>query len=103
MFLKVNCFNAKNKKRKKKGQENSVVWRLNQRRTQKGIIGRMLKTAHNGSAKNPRLMKACPITRSDICEFFFISTEDESVYKTFRSANLDKNKTWLHRFFYLTL
>jgi hypothetical protein len=33
-----------------------------QRRTQKGM-GRTEKTVHNGAAKNPRLFKACNITR----------------------------------------
>ena len=33
-----------------------------QRRTQKGM-GRTEKTVHNGAAKNPRLLKACNITR----------------------------------------
>jgi hypothetical protein len=43
-----------------------------QRRTQKGM-GRTEKTVHNGAAKNPRWLKACNITRGDMCEFFFIS------------------------------
>jgi hypothetical protein len=44
-----------------------------QRRTQKGI-GRTQKTMHAGIAKNPRLLKACNITRGigDMGEFFFI-------------------------------
>jgi hypothetical protein len=33
-----------------------------QRRTQKGM-GRTEKTGHNGAAKNPRLVKACNITK----------------------------------------
>jgi hypothetical protein len=33
-----------------------------QRRTQKGM-GRTEKTVHKGAAKNPRLLKACNITR----------------------------------------
>jgi hypothetical protein len=48
-----------------------------QRRTQKGM-GRTEKTVHNGAAKNPRLFKACNITRKrDMGEFFFISMSDE--------------------------
>jgi hypothetical protein len=43
-----------------------------QRRTQKGM-GRTEKTAP-GTAKNPRLLKACNITKNgDMGEFFFIS------------------------------
>jgi hypothetical protein len=48
-----------------------------QRRTQKGI-GRAEKTEHRGAAKNPRLLKACNITKwCDMGEFFFISVSDE--------------------------
>jgi len=44
-----------------------------QRRTQKGM-GRTEKTVHRGAAKNPRLLKACNITRiRDMGGFFFIS------------------------------
>jgi hypothetical protein len=48
-----------------------------QRRTQKGM-GRAEKTGHTGAAKNPRLVKACNITKQcDMGEFFFISVSDE--------------------------
>ena len=58
-----------------------------QRRTQKGI-GRTEKTGHAGTAKNPRLLKACNITSviSDMGEFFFISVVDEINLKCFNSA-----------------
>jgi hypothetical protein len=37
-------------------------------------MGRTEKTGHSGAAKNPRLLKACNITRKrDMGEFFFIS------------------------------
>jgi len=51
-----------------------------QRRTQKGM-GRTEKTVHNGAAKNPRLLKACNITKCDMGEFFFISNSNEIVVK----------------------
>jgi hypothetical protein len=46
-------------------------------------VGRTEKTVHSGAAKNPRLLKACNTTNSDIGEFFFISIEDEIVVKAF--------------------
>jgi hypothetical protein len=57
-----------------------------QRRTQKGI-GRTEKTEHKGAAKNPRWLKACNTTSCDICEFFFISIEDEIVVNTFAAQS----------------
>jgi hypothetical protein len=37
-------------------------------------VGRTEKTGHSGTAKNPRLLKACNTTeKSDMGEFFFIS------------------------------
>jgi hypothetical protein len=60
--------------------------RMYQRRTPTGEkrpylapgMGRTEKTVHNGAAKNPRLLKACNITRKrDMGEFFFISMSDE--------------------------
>jgi hypothetical protein len=54
-----------------------------QRRTQKGT-GRTEKTVHRGAAKNPRLFKACNITKKcDMGEFFFISVLDEIDVKIF--------------------
>ena len=54
-----------------------------QRRTQKGT-GRTEKTVLSGAAKNPRLLKACNITRKrDMGEFFFISVLDEIVVNIF--------------------
>jgi hypothetical protein len=54
-----------------------------QRRTQKGT-GRTEKTVHSGAAKNPRLLKACNITKyCDMGEFFFISVLDENVVNVF--------------------
>ena len=91
----VHSFNAKVKK-KAAGLENSVITFVAklimtadtrvfvcmadeyQRRTQKGM-GRTEKTVHTGAAKNPRWLKACNTTRCDMCEFFFISIEDEIV------------------------
>jgi hypothetical protein len=66
-----------------------------QRRTPKGIgrikkatgIGRTEKTEHKGAAKNPRWLKACNTTSCDICEFFFISIEDEIVVNTFAAQS----------------
>jgi hypothetical protein len=62
-----------------------------QRRTQKGM-GRTEKTAQ-GAAKNPRLLKACNITRiGDMGEFFFISNVYEIVVKGFLRTGLpDRN------------
>jgi hypothetical protein len=42
-------------------KEDAIVGKY-QRRTQKGM-GRTEKTVHKGAAKNPRLLKACNITR----------------------------------------
>jgi hypothetical protein len=57
--------------------ERVAIVKRYQRRTQKGM-GRTEKTVHNGAAKNPRLFKACNITRKrDMGEFFFISMSDE--------------------------
>ncbi len=54
-----------------------------QRRTQKGT-GRTEESVHRGAAKNPRLLKACNITRTcDMGEFFFISNTDEIDVKVF--------------------
>ena len=44
-----------------------------------GTTGRTEKTVHMGAAKNPRWLRACNTTRCDMCEFFFISIEDEIV------------------------
>jgi hypothetical protein len=70
-------FQRKKVKTQTAGQEISVVWTGGmigivtsipgiegkyQRRTQKGM-GRTEKTGHNGAAKNPRLVKACNITK----------------------------------------
>jgi hypothetical protein len=54
-----------------------MVWWY-QRRTQKGM-GRTEKTGHTGTAKNPRLLKACNITSAsgDMGEFFFISVKND--------------------------
>jgi hypothetical protein len=61
----------------KDGAEADAIRMEYQRRTQKGI-GRREKTVHRGAAKNPRLLKACNITRQrDMGEFFFISVLDE--------------------------
>jgi hypothetical protein len=98
MFLMVHSFNAKVKKRAA-GLENSVdttrgfyIAGKYQRRTGVGRIliapkvgrrrktsGRIEKTEHRSAAKNPRWLKACNTTRCDMCEFFFISIEDEIV------------------------
>jgi hypothetical protein len=57
-------------------KEDAIVGKY-QRRTQKGM-GRTEKTVHKGAAKNPRLVKACNITKQcDMGEFFFISVLDE--------------------------
>jgi hypothetical protein len=79
--------NTKLENAKTAGQENSLVMadgmvRRYQRRTLTGV-GRTEKTVHSGTAKNPRLLKACNTTDSDIGEFFFISIEDEIVVKAF--------------------
>jgi hypothetical protein len=64
-----------------------------QRRTQKGT-GRTEKTVLSGAAKNPRLLKACNITRKrDMGEFFFISVLDEIVVNIF-------TRTKVHNFWY---
>lgn len=56
-----------------KPKHGNAIMGMYQRRTQKGM-GRTEKTVHNGAAKNPRLLKACNITRQcDMGEFFFIS------------------------------
>jgi hypothetical protein len=70
-------FQRKKVKTQTAGQEISVVWTGGmigivtaipgiggkyQRRTQKGM-GRTEKTGHRGAAKNPRLVKACNITK----------------------------------------
>jgi hypothetical protein len=85
MFLMVNSFNAKIKKQAA-GLENSVVTTRvvcivgeYQRRTPTGVGRVHKKTVHRGAAKNPRWLKACNTTRCDMCEFFFISIEDEIV------------------------
>jgi hypothetical protein len=51
-------------------------------------MGRTQKSAHNGTAKNPRWLKACNITSEehDMCEFFFISIIDENDFKKFNGA-----------------
>jgi hypothetical protein len=54
-----------------------------QRRTLTGVRRQKEKTGHKGAAKNPRGLKACNTTSSDMCEFFFISIEDEIVVKAF--------------------
>jgi hypothetical protein len=54
-----------------------------QRRTPTGM-GRTEKTVHSGAAKNPRLLKACNITRNgDMGEFFFISMTMKLVLEIF--------------------
>jgi hypothetical protein len=50
-------------------------------------MGRPEKTVHSGAAKNPRFSEACNTTRRDICEFFFISIEDEIVVKAFAAQS----------------
>jgi hypothetical protein len=56
-----------------------------QRRTQKGM-GRTEKTAP-GTAKNPRLLKACNITKiGDMGEFFFISNDYKIVVEFYCNA-----------------
>jgi hypothetical protein len=74
MFINGKIFQRKKVKTQMVGQENSVVTTSAngsavfciagkyQRRTQKGM-GRTEKTGHNGAAKNPRLVKACNITK----------------------------------------
>jgi hypothetical protein len=56
-----------------------------QRRTQKGM-GRTEKTVHNGAAKNPRLLKACNITKGDMGGFFFISMKMKLLFDTFSNV-----------------
>jgi hypothetical protein len=50
-------------------------------------IGRTEKTEHKGAAKNPRWLRACNTTSSDIGEFFFISIEDEIVVNAFAAQS----------------
>jgi hypothetical protein len=51
-------------------------------------MGRIEKSEHVGTAKNPRLLKACNITKllCDMGEFFFISIIDEIELKVFYNA-----------------
>ena len=53
-------------------------------------MGRTEKTVHRGAAKNPRLLKACNITRyCDMGEFFIISVLNEIDVKFFYNAKKD--------------
>jgi hypothetical protein len=45
-------------------------------------IGRIEKTGHKGAAKNPRWLKACNTTSSDMGEFFFISMNMKLLFKS---------------------
>jgi hypothetical protein len=53
-------------------------------------MGRTEKTEHGGAAKNPRLLKACNITRNgDMGEFFFISMTMKLLQLIFYHAKKD--------------
>ena len=63
-------------------------------------IGQTEKTDLKGTAKNPRWLKACNITSRDICEFFFISIEDEIVVKAFAAQSYIK-KAFLVQYYFI--
>lgn len=69
-----------------------------QRRTQKGT-GRTEKTEHRAAAKNPRLLKACNITREcDMGEFFFISEQMKLCKNDFYGAKMGHFLVYSHYF-----
>ncbi|HLZ89067.1 MAG TPA: hypothetical protein VKQ52_17550 [Puia sp.] len=72
-----------NEQEKSIGATDAGRIKMYQRRTQKGM-GRTEKTVHNGAAKNPRLLKACNITRKrDMGGFFFISMKMRLLFNLF--------------------